>query len=429
MIPNIQAMNAIDILKWLISYGEGYTRNKRSCSEYEDNTLFLTNVIRTMQKNVSGREFIQAIEDDSMCYLSKIGRCSYFDALKSNRRLSYVKDISSAVLILLERFIGEEAGVDYLSKMPELDGRYVIAADGHSIEHSVHDKKINGKYSCMTTIYGQNLRNGLIDPIDMVIDPNSSKPNEIKFLKKSLPEYGANRVFTKPIIIYDRASIDHQFWTIKNHQWTIVTRLKSNVKPIFKELIEYDRDDIKNEGVTGHYIIGLNNAGSMYQIDYKDPETGTEYSFLTNDRTLSPGAVAYLYRIRWKIEKTFDVFKNKLFEKKAWATSETAKEMQVHFIAFTYNFILFIEQLVKDEAVDNKIDIEFKVKKKREKALKTRQKKAVSESNSVPKCEYNIQYIYQITQQFIRCLRSWIIARTTLKSCFNLFIQRLTHYI
>lgn len=42
---------------------------------------------------------------------------------------------------------------------------------------------------------------------------------------------------------------------------------------------------------------------------------------------MSPGLIAYLHKVRWDIEKIFDQVKNKLAEKKSWATSETARVM------------------------------------------------------------------------------------------------------
>jgi hypothetical protein len=45
------------------------------------------------------------------------------------------------------------------------------------------------------------------------------------------------------------------------------------------------------------------------RIVYKAPN-GTDYSFLTNDFSVSPGVVAFLYLRRWDEEKCFDTWKN-----------------------------------------------------------------------------------------------------------------------
>ena len=179
-----------------------------------------------------------------------------------------------------------------------------------------------------------------------------------------------------------------------------------------------------NEGVTGYYIIGLNNAGTMYQVDYKDPETGETYSFLTNDETLRPGVVAFLYKIRWRIEKSFDVLKNKLFEKKAWATGKVSKEIQACITAFSYNMLVFLESIIKKDT-----QTILKVEGKRNYHLKVRKKNAQAEGKSVPGFEFKLDHMFQMTQQFVRCARNWILVRTTLEERLGLFVERLQVYI
>ena len=65
--------------------------------------------------------------------------------------------------------------------------------------------------------------------------------------------------------------------------------------------------------------------------------------------TLPPGLIAELYRRRWCIEKAFDEFKNKLGEKKAWATSATAKTMQAQFLCITHNLLLWLDHQMSVE--------------------------------------------------------------------------------
>lgn len=99
--------------------------------------------------------------------------------------------------------------------------------------------------------------------------------------------------------------------------------------------------------------------------------------------------------------------------------------MQAHITAFTYNFIVFVEQFVKDKCGDT----ENKVEAKREKALNVREILAKKNNRSVPKCECNFKHMFQITQQFVRCVRNWFSVRTRLEEHLNLFIERLTSYI
>jgi transposase len=56
----------------------------------------------------------------------------------------------------------------------------------------------------------------------------------------------------------------------------------------------------------------------------------------------SPRLIVHLYRMRWQIEKSFDEFKNKLHETKAWASSNNAKQIQAHLIYLTENLLLLL---------------------------------------------------------------------------------------
>jgi len=46
--------------------------------------------------------------------------------------------------------------------------------------------------------------------------------------------------------------------------------------------------------------------------------------------------------LRWKIEKLFDVFKNKLHQQKAWANGLTAARTQAHLTALTHNLLTLL---------------------------------------------------------------------------------------
>lgn len=57
------------------------------------------------------------------------------------------------------------------------------------------------------------------------------------------------------------------------------------------------------------------------------------FVFITSDTVLSPRVIALLYFMHWKIEKGFDVYKNKLNAQKSWATGKVAARQQAHFMA------------------------------------------------------------------------------------------------
>ena len=444
---NFQNMTMNEIIKFFIEYGEGFTRNKRNCKGYSDDELFLINSLRVINNNISGRDFLQKLHDGVLDELPVIKRSSYFDAINSERRLKYTEDVSHGIYKLMKEMLTDEFHVDYLVDISELNGRSVFAADGHSVTHAVHDKKIKEKYPCMTTIYSMDLRTGLLAPM-IVLDEASSRPNEMPYLKREMPGHAKKYGMNNSLFIYDRVINDFKFLTIITREcfFSVITRVKISMKPVFKEPLEYDELDPINEGVTGYYLIGLNNAGTLYQVDYIDPETQAEYSFITNDSSLRPGTVAYLYRIRWKIEKTFDVLKNKLFEKKAWGASVVAKKMQASIISFSYNLMLFLENIIQKN-----INKKLKTEKKREQSLKAREEVVLNKNLEIkmereeskkigkeiiqkkkfkiPNHEFILPHIFQITQQFIRGIRNWIIRKITFKKALPILEERLMVYI
>ncbi len=76
---------------------------------------------------------------------------------------------------------------------------------------------------------------------------------------------------------------------------------------------------------------------------------GESHEFLTHVMVLPAGVVAELYRRRWEAEKVFDEIKNRLAEKKAWASSLTGKETQAHLVVLTHNLLLLCGQRLENE--------------------------------------------------------------------------------
>ena len=109
-----------------------------------------------------------------------------------------------------------------------------------------------------------------------------------------------------------------------------------------------------------------------------------------------------LYKLRWDIEKVFDVFKNKLEEKKAWGSSDITKIIQALFICITHNLTLMMNKKIeKEEKVVYTYDIERK-----EKNLNS--KEAALDEKKIPYTStWRISLrVSQITIKFYRWLRN-----------------------
>jgi hypothetical protein len=139
-----------------------------------------------------------------------------------------------------------------------------------------------------------------------------------------------------------------------------ISRVKEGMVFSWVENRAWDKSNMRNRGVLSDLKVATRDGHPMRIVTYVDRQSGEVYEFLTNEFDLPPGIIAELYRRRWDVEKVFDEVKNKLGQKKAWASSLTAKETQAQMIAITHNLLLCYEQDlerrhgVKNEAEDRR---------------------------------------------------------------------------
>ena len=168
---------------------------------------------------------------------------------------------------------------------------------------------------------------------------------KLKGLRQGVPQ--GKRV----LIIYDKAGIDFAYWKRCRQECALYfsSRMKENMVFDWIESVPCDPSDARNHGVTEDRRVRTCAGHRVRLVSYTDPQTGEQYEFLTNEMNLPPGVIVELYRRRWEAEKVFDQIKNKLGEKKAWATSLVAKEAQAQLVAITHNLLLLYEQTFETE--------------------------------------------------------------------------------
>ena len=149
----------------------------------------------------------------------------------------------------------------------------------------------------------------------------------------------------------------------------------------------------------------------------RDPTSGERFVFVTTDLSLRPGLVALLCALRWKIEKAYDVFKNKLHQRKAWANGRTAAHSQAHRIALTHNLLTIL--LCHLESAD----LEEVTAPSRAKARRIN----TPAPQQVPSRQM-VRHAHQLTCQFIRLVRYCLDHRTRWIDALPLFERRLTCY-
>jgi hypothetical protein len=110
---------------------------KRSCDTLDDLNFTRHGLLRCITPVKSGRQYLQItdeIYDETICH------SSYFNALKSARRMNRVKAQEKQSDQLHSETLSS-LGIDYLKQFPELDDYRVEAADGHFIQPPATQKK------------------------------------------------------------------------------------------------------------------------------------------------------------------------------------------------------------------------------------------------------------------------------------------------
>jgi len=293
---------------------------------------------------------------------------NFFSTLKSERRLRLQNEAAEWIRTKTDRTTIPQA--DPFSAHQELDGFAIYAADGHFHKASAHETLIEEKRYPVGHIYAMNLRSLSMHHLDVTrpLEHKKKKEHEMNVLKRL--EGKALRMGEpqgrKVILAYDPAVVGIHQWD----KWKrslglyIITREKENMAPMRCGYLDFDRNDPRNNGVVSDEQVGFSGIMTR-RITYIDPVSGKEYVFITNEMTLPPGLLAFIYKRRWDVEKVYDEFKNGLMETKAWADSAEAKCHQANFICMTHNLLVLLERkLEAEEGIREK-----KIERKREKRL------------------------------------------------------------
>jgi len=317
---------------------------KRKCPSFSDRDHILSGIGRVMGCERSGRGWIQHLRMDTGAAVSVGG---FFDSLKSARRLALVEEISAHVRLQTDRQCAR-TGADPLAKHPELDGFAVYASDGHYEKAAAHTPAVGGEIQPQGFFYSVNLRTHSMGLLD-IARPAVKKEHDMHALKrlatKSLRM--GEKEGVRVIVAYDPAVIDYRQWrNWKTQGLYVVSTEKENSAAETIGLLEWDRADTRNTGVLSDEYVSTFSGHMMRRIAYRDPETGRDFSFMTSEFTVPPGLLAFIYKLRWDIEKAFDEKKNKLGVVKAWAASPEAKCQQAHFVCLAHNLMLILERLI-----------------------------------------------------------------------------------
>lgn len=394
------------------------SKYKHDCPSYSDKDHLWVGVERVIQNKKSGRAWVLH------CRLTrgiKILVRTFFKALESKRRMRMVKDVARQVKRVVDR--RRCAGVhDPLAAHPELDKFAIYASDGHSHSAASHEKAIGGKIRAANHIYALNLRSHSMEHIALT-EPAKGKKKEHELC--ALKRIGADALRmgeepgTKVIHAYDPAIIDYGQWCRwkQGYGLYIVTLEKSNSALGKTKDRPFDVLDPRNTGVLSDERVCSSKGYALRRIRYRDPENGKTHTFITSEFTLPPGLIAFIYKLRWDVEKTFDQVKNIFGEKKAWGITAECKVQQAGFITLAHNLTLMLEGEIEErEGIRDEKVIKRKAKRIEKQARQT--KKAGRIFNPL------VSSVHRVTKRSAQFI-GWLQACLEHKTCWREAMEQL----
>jgi hypothetical protein len=398
-------------------------RSTRQCPELEDRDFLFEGVVRVLGAYDSGRAWLQHQREQARAHTP---RSTAFDALNSPRRHATVAEAAETLQRNLVRDLAG-AGVDHLADFPELADWNVLAADGHAVEHAAHAARDErGRHVADAGLYTMDLRTGLTAFLRSVAGAGHHA-HEWPAFKASVARL---RPALRTLWIQDRAFIDNAAWDrFRCRGLYQITRMKENMYPIEEQPLSFDRTDPVNVGVRRFARVRFRGVpGFFLQVDFRDPESGQRYRFLSSlPDTFRPGLIAWLYLLRWKIEKLYDTFKNKLHQTKAWANSHSAAAIRPLFVSMTYNLLLWLQHRLR---LDFGI-ADDKVVRKFDDHMAQRTDAAIASDRTVhPLHAATLPHrMAQMTAQFIRCVSNHLFISKPFRAILPAFREAQLVYL
>jgi len=376
-------------------------RHQRSCPEISDPDWLVLGAARALDDKPSGRAFLQ---NHSVLLRDVPDKSRFFEALASVRRLRLCSEINELLAKSMKRSMP-----DPFAAFPALADFDLYAGDGHFHAAAVHDPRDKeGVRHATGHVFLLNLRSQAMSHLDLCDPLTRRKEHEMHVIKRQ--ELDALRGHApkgrRVLTVYDRAILDYPLWQKAKDTAGLyfVSRPKSNTNLMKCGFLPFDGADPVNAGVLSDEQAAPAGTGKMIRrITWQDPDTGEVWQFLTNEMTLAPGLIVLIYRRRWDIEKAFDEFKNKLNEKKSWASSVAAKAAQANFLCLVHNLIVLYDHELEKENIRNEAETE-----RRGQRLSVRTKEVLKAERKMPSIISGVQWATQRSVKLIRWIRSLI---------------------
>tara|TARA_B110000014_G_scaffold260355_1_gene249928 strand:+ start:338 stop:1627 length:1290 start_codon:yes stop_codon:yes gene_type:complete len=390
-----------------------------NCPGISDINFCQLGTVRCISSARTGQEFIQLHADYDV---ADINADHFFKALKSKRRLTNLVSVNQ---LLADKMA--EKTLDPLAQFGELENWEVNLVDGHYQKSACFDPKYKDSKGNLKSIatghfFRMDLRNQHLSCLDLVKpEDGKKKAHDVTVIRRSTAKTLRNGAAKgkKMMLVWDKACIDYHLWRKLKNTYGVyfITLEKVNSKAEICSPDLVNRSDSRNEGVISDHLVGTSNGVQLRRIVYKDPRDQKVYRYLTNDFTLPAGILVLLYKHRWDEEKVFDELKNKMEERKSWASSDEAKQTHAVFECLAHNLLLLLEvKMIQEEGLTDELERKKDLGRKREGSPeRLRLKKVGNMVNTA------ISRATQRTQRFIR----WVRVRIYLNVSWLASVSRL----
>lgn len=389
--------------------------SSRNCPSLSDHDWLSIGTLRVLQDHPSGRSFLLHLAASNS--FKPVASSLFFAGLASSRRGLLCAEVNTHLCSILAHQLP-----DALADCPSLAGFDIYAGDGHYHAAACHDTPDSESQTrrAVGHFFTLNLRSHALSYLTAADAASRKREHDMRALKRMDKEtlrHGAPKG-RKVIYIWDKAGIDFRAWYNWKQSAAIyfISREKDNMKLTVNAVRPWDTSSSMNAGVQADELAGSSNGIQLRRVTYQDAMQGRTYTFITNEMTLEPGVIAHLYKMRWDIEKVFDELKNKLQERKAWASSAVAKTMQAQFLCITHNLLMLCEHQVEQEhGIINEAE-----QTRRAKRLEEVKSSLQNRGLKLPALQQSIQRFTQRSVKFIRWMRCYLFST----SCYQ---QALSH--
>lgn len=371
--------------------------NFRDGLDYSDAEFITLGIRRINSLHPSGRAFLQSVRQ---CDVTDVSLKAYFGAASSSRRLAMAHELNTKLSLTIPM------SKDRFAVLPELAEYDLLALDGHDVQHGTHEPlatTAKGRREVPDTTTGVFLRN-LRTGAARVLAQTEGHQHEWAAVKaQPWSEFRWRAEAKRTILVIDPVAVDFAFLRGAKFKAgiTVITRTKVNLAVKESKPLSWDKERRCNQGVLSDERVRFGEPGEFRRIRYMDPESGEVYEFLTTEFQLPPGVIAQLYRLRWDIEKFFDVCENLLEEQRAWGVGPIPAQVQNEFLVLAHNLMLLLsDRLERQEGIrDEKVEVKYQA------ALKARQAAARANGRTVSPWVPLLRQITRWSSQFTRWLQ------------------------